>query len=662
MRHALATSLPDVLRRQFRQLLLDRVTCTLLVVWLLVASVVVQVRIVDPLSSDLARQLGLLALLGIAAGSLLYLVTRDRPSAVRVEVVTAHQAAWPAAGAVAGIICAIVGVRLVGGDEWNGQWWWIAAMAIPLLAPLAERVRLWFLSGRSFPRFPRIDIALGSMLVVIALVVRLPAITDSPPFLLGDEASCGLYGRVFDAGHTPLLSISWYGLPMLSYAVSGVGLWVFGNDLSGLRLINAVIGSLAVLLLYLLGKEWFGRRAGALSAVLFAVWFLPVELSRDGIHYIQGPTCIILTLLLCTLWLQRGGTLYALLAGMSLILDVQVYWSARVAPLLAACLIGLVLLHDRRLIRKRTNELLWFVTGALVAGLPVLGLFRSVPDSFNGHQSYVSIFSHDPTVTTHLLSQYGHISTVGLLQQQIWKVITTFNARGDASVIFGQWGHALLDPISASLLVPAIVLALFRWRRWEYLICLAWIGMVVGAGIVTLDPPLWHRLLAVTPALALLLGVLLADLWRLLAEQTRNIWAVAIALLVVLGAVTFSNLQAAFVAYPDVARQQSMEATYVARFLAHAPGAADTVMLSDGSILVTYEPIRFLAPRSGGCTLFPGQPLSACPLARSSKLFVLLPGRVRDLAWLRRQRHGGRVVPVATMNDGTEHILAYELR
>jgi hypothetical protein len=553
-----------------------------------------------------------------------------------------------------------VGALVVGGDEWSAQWWWIAAMGIPLLVLTVERGYAWWHDRGSRPPLSPVEIGIAIALLALALAMRVPAITTSPPFLLGDEAQCGLYGRLFDAGHTPLLSISWFGLPMFSYAVSGVGLWVFGNDWAGFRLINAVIGSGGVVLLYFLGREWFGRTAAIVAALLSCVWFLPLELSRDGIHYIQGPVCITLTLLLTTIWLKRGGALAALLAGMSFSLDLQVYWSARVAPLLALVLIALSFLRERSLVRLRLREIGWMSAGGLAAGLPVLGLFHAVPGSFNGHQGNVNIFSTDPNTEGHLVSQYGHASKLSILLQQVWKVLTAFNARGDSSTIFGQWGKPILDNVSAALLPAAVALAIARFRRPEYLVTLAWAAAVAGANAITIDPPLWNRLLALMPALALLVGVLLGEVWQALAAQVDRRW-IAAALALLLTAIAALNLHAAFVDYPAVARQESMNPTSVGEFLAHAPGASDAVLLSDGSFYINYEPIRFLAPSSGGCTLSPGQSLGACPNAGQSKLFIFLPGRVGDLPAVERRRPGGRVVTIATPSYGADRILAYEL-
>lgn len=637
----------------------DPVSRGYLAVWLLVLGLLVQVRLVNPLSPNLGLYLAVIVVCGALAAGLVASAVRVPPAAA-VNCQPSLSTWWTGAAGLAGCLCAAIGARLVGGDEWSAQWWWLAGMAIPLLALTAQRVALWRARPASRPRIDRVELGIVGGILLVALAARVPDILASPPFLFGDEASCGLYGRLFNAGHTPLLSISWYGLPMLSYAVSGLGLRLFGDTMIGLREINAVIGSIGVVLVYLLGKAWFGRRAGILAALILAVSFLHVELSRDGLHYIQGPTCITISLLLTTLFLKRGGLLFALLAGMSVSLDLQVYWSARVAPLLMLALFAYLLLFQRSMLRARLEELSWLLIGVIVADLPLIGLFRANPGTFNGHQGAVSIFSSDPNTRGHLVSLYGHIGTLDLIAQQAWRVLTTFNARGDASALFGAWPGTLLDAVTAILLPAAVVLALVRWRRWEWVVCLGWFASIVLASIVTIDPPIWPRLGALTPAVALLVGAFLADLSRLLAMQLSR-WTVWAGLGVLLSVIATLNFGAAFVDYPAVALQYDMEATDVGRFLAQAPGAGDTVLLSDGSMYVNYEPIQFLAPRATGCTLFAGMPLSQCPLARHSRLFVLLPGRVGDLPWLERQRPGGKVVAVATYSYGTAHILAYEL-
>jgi hypothetical protein len=310
----------------------------------------------------------------------------------------------------------------------------------------------------------------------------------------------------------------------------------------------------------------------------------------------------------------------------------------------------------------RWRESVWLVLGLIASGLPVAALFMANPGSFAGHQNEVSVLGNDPFAVGVLRSAYGTSSVPALLLQQAWRVATTFNARGDVSLQIG-WGGSMLDTVSAALLPAALLLALVRWRHWQYALCLAWFGAVAGAGMLTIDAPWWPRLAALLPAVALLIGVLLAESGRLLERSLgRYRRLVAAGSAVVLLCIAIGNLRVVFVDYPRAAIQAlPMEGTLVGRFLAHAPGADRTVLLSDGSMYLNYEAVRFLAPHSAGCTLLPGAPLGQCPLARDSRLFVLLPGRAGDLAWLQNQRPEGRAVLVGTYGYGTARILAYEL-
>jgi hypothetical protein len=155
-------------------------------------------------------------------------------------------------GAAAALVCALLGVAQLGTAVWTAQALWLAAMAIPVFTLLGERLARWWPWRSARPGVPWRELGLLTLVFGVALAVRVPAISASPPFVHGDEAVQGLWGRLFDRGQAPLLSIGWFGPSMLSYAIPGLGLHLFGDTLTGLRLTNAVVGSVSVVLAYLL--------------------------------------------------------------------------------------------------------------------------------------------------------------------------------------------------------------------------------------------------------------------------------------------------------------------------------------------------------------------------------------------------------------------------
>jgi hypothetical protein len=103
------------------------------------------------------------------------------------------------------------------------------------------------------------------------------------------------------------------------------------------RVISALLGTLAVWLLYLLGARLFGRAVGLLAAALEAVAFLPVFYSHLALN--DAPTLAPLTLsLLGTAGvLRKGRAIDYLLAGVGLGLAAATKYTAGVAvlPLIA---------------------------------------------------------------------------------------------------------------------------------------------------------------------------------------------------------------------------------------------------------------------------------------------------------------------------------------
>jgi 4-amino-4-deoxy-L-arabinose transferase-like glycosyltransferase len=465
---------------------------------------------------------------------------------------------------------------------------------------------------------------------------------------------------MFLNGAISLLQLPQWGLPTFGFAINGVGMRFFGDGLLGLRITNTLVGSVGVVLTYLLGKEWFGRRAGLLAALLLALSFLDNDLSRDGIHYIQGPTFITLSLYLLTLWITRGSSLAALLAGLSIPLDLQVYFSAR-AAIVPIAVLGIYLLAQHwTAVRNRWQELPWFALGLFVAAAPVVALFATQPTSFNEHQGSVSILNRSADMAAHLRSEYGTSSLPTVLRGQIWRTITTFNVRGDSSLQIA-WRGPMLDWVTSALLLAAIALALLRWKRWSYAVCLAWFWAVVGAVAITIDPPWWPRLAAVLPAAMLLVGAFLDAAWAAFERAFPQRRLDVLMSGVLLAVIAVLNLQTIFNDYPSLMRQTgTMGPTLVGQFLAGKKDASRTALISDGSFLLSHETIRFLAPNAAGCTILPQQSWSTCPTLARTRVFVVLPGALKALTRLHRLYPQGKKIRLGTYLNGAATIVAFQ--
>ncbi|PJF23324.1 MAG: hypothetical protein CUN56_01540 [Phototrophicales bacterium] len=115
---------------------------------------------------------------------------------------------------------------------------------------------------------------------------------------------------------------------------------LFGHDLTGLRMISALIGAAGVLALYLLSRELFGKRVGGISAALLAAFPVHIQFSRIGLNNIVDP---LLGTLVCYFIVRawknpERARVYFAWAGVCLGLTQYFYEGGRfLFPTLTAC-------------------------------------------------------------------------------------------------------------------------------------------------------------------------------------------------------------------------------------------------------------------------------------------------------------------------------------
>lgn len=107
------------------------------------------------------------------------------------------------------------------------------------------------------------------------------------------------------------------------------------------RVTVAVLGTVAVWLLHLVGSRLFDRRVGLLAAAIGAVAFLPVAYGHLALNDVPALGAATLALLGAALVLRGGGTVAALLGGAAAGLAAGTKYTAGIVllPLLAAILL-----------------------------------------------------------------------------------------------------------------------------------------------------------------------------------------------------------------------------------------------------------------------------------------------------------------------------------
>lgn len=149
-------------------------------------------------------------------------------------------------------------------------------------------------------------------LLLLAVALRLPALTDSPPGLHQDEAAnawnawCLIHtGMDQNGAPWPVFYFRALGenrTPLFLYFLMPFQL-IGGLNVHTTRLPNVVGGVICVALIYYIGSKWFGRGPGLIAAALLAVSPWAVHQSRWG-H--EGGSVLLLTLVPLAAWIWAG--------------------------------------------------------------------------------------------------------------------------------------------------------------------------------------------------------------------------------------------------------------------------------------------------------------------------------------------------------------------
>jgi len=246
--------------------------------------------------------------------------------------------------------------------------------------------------------------------------------------------------------------------PPLYYAAAWVWSQAFGTAEFGLRSLSALAGVATVPVVYLVGVELRGRRAGLLAAALAAVNPMLLWYSQEARAYALLALLCSLSLLYCARALRSGGRRNMLLWGLTSGLALATHYFA-IFPVLAEAVL---------LVRRRGR-------GA-VPGLGLLALAGALLAPLAAHQ---------------MSSGHAEWITNLSLGRRAWEVVATFLA-GETGDIIGQPERPELALLPLALCLAAFALLALRCDRAERRA--ARLPLVVG--LATIAIPIGIALLA----------------------------------------------------------------------------------------------------------------------------------------------------------------------
>lgn len=154
----------------------------------------------------------------------------------------------------------------------------------------------------------------------------------SPPEMYFDEVYHAFTAKLVKNGdvkawewwnpHPEGFAYEWTHPPVSKYLMA-IGMIVFGENALGWRAPAAVFGTLAILLVFLIGKKMFNQKVGILSAFVFGFDGLSIVLSRMGMNDIYLVTFLLLTFLL---FANKKYLLSSVVFGLAIATKWSAFW------------------------------------------------------------------------------------------------------------------------------------------------------------------------------------------------------------------------------------------------------------------------------------------------------------------------------------------------
>lgn len=397
---------------------------------------------------------------------------------------------------------------------------WLHDRTTRLAHPNTRRTRL---------DWDRLDWLSIALLAVVALALRLHRLNDFLPAMSGDEGEMGLLalhalwgtGGIDSLRPLPLFSTAFLDHPTLFHYVQAGAMWLFGETLTGLRLLSILVGTLCAPLLYAVARLGWGRAAALTAGWLIAVSHLSIHYSRIALNNIESVWFMVAMVLLFFWVYQKHGPDEAasnaptpdaaprpviapyVLIGLVIGLSQYFYYGSRLLPVVAA----VALFYLWRAGRVVLVQLVVLVAAVVVAVGPLALHYTRNLAGFVNRMRGVSVFSQEGLAHTLGPDASWPADLPRLFWFQLARNIEFFVDGGDRSSFYLA-DLPVFDPVTVLLFWIGLGLAVARVRRFHEWVLLGWLGLgILLAGVLTTDAPNGPRLLLVLPAVYLLAGL-----------------------------------------------------------------------------------------------------------------------------------------------------------
>ncbi len=359
----------------------------------------------------------------------------------------------------------------------------------------------------------RTDFLVFLLLTLLALSVRLWQLGSVPPGWRDDELiNAFVISQKMLDGDLAVYYPDASGHEAFYHGLHALVLALFGPTVAGIRGLSAVLGTLAVPLLYLLGRTWFDRPTALVAALALSFSFWGLMYSRFGLRHVTMPVLMLSAFFFFWQGLKYGGWAavgtgiphptkawrsYGLTA-VFLALGFYTYFAGRGVPLILIACMGYIWLVARPLFRQQ-----WRYWAAMLG----LTLLLAIPLAVNLSQQPESDARVVELAAPLIEARQGDFS---LLLEYTIETLSMFHSTGDNEWLYNIALRPLFSPAAAVLFWSGVALAFWYalrplWRRAEPVtpvsvataFLLIWWLAGIAPGFISVPPAsLGHTILA----------------------------------------------------------------------------------------------------------------------------------------------------------------------
>ncbi|MGH7788710.1 MAG: glycosyltransferase family 39 protein [Candidatus Binatia bacterium] len=431
------------------------------------------------------------------------------------------------------------------------------------------------------------------VLVVCAVAAFFRLYQLNPPGLWGDDAINGLLafdildGKI--ASPFSLVSHSHSDFHALSNYPIAAAFWLFGPDLTTLRLPGILFGIAGAPLLYGIAARLFGHRVGLVAALFYASSPPQIAHAKSLIQVILGQFFMLLGLYLLVRGAQSGRRAALIAAGLPLALCVYTYHSARLAPLVGLAYGAALWWERRRTADVPARSGTGWSGALLVVGLTLLpaiiGYVRH-PDALTGRVGATALWP--------IIREQGDLWP---LWDAVWRTLLMFHYKqGPEYHWFGLGFDPAFNLVVGFLLVHGMVASLRGWRQPRHILLLIWVLIGLLPGFLSGGAPRLYRSLLATPPLYIWAALPIAALWNAAPRATPRgaLRGLAVLLLAAVPLIDFNFYFYRVYSHPQYHWFQGERMVEMARTLrTYGPGW--TGYLMSDTFSAGHESFRFLA-------------------------------------------------------------------